>query len=46
MDFKDPNVAEVVGVDGVVNWAADIEIVKLLVFAVAPLASVTRIVMA
>ena len=46
MDFNAPTVAELVGVEGVDNCAAAIEIVKLLVFAGAPLASVTRIVTA
>ena len=42
MDFRLPTVAELVGVDGVPRGAAAMEIAKLLVVAVAPLASVTR----
>jgi hypothetical protein len=42
MDFRLPTVAELVGVEGVPRGAAEMEIAKLFVVAVAPLASVTR----
>jgi hypothetical protein len=42
MDLRLPTVAELVGVDGVASGAAAIEIAKLFVVAVAPLASVIR----